>query len=110
MWEKCVISSTPVLVKYSHENNRYFCVNILLIESTKTIQLKIKDADFDLVETMKKYANEMNYVSSMVFDNDIIIPARKLRPMVYAHLRGDIGLKSQVIVTFQDKLLGLIKQ
>jgi putative transposase len=71
-------------------------VNILLIESTKTIQLKIKNADFDLVETMKKYANGINYVSSMVFDNDIIIPARKLQPMVYAHLRGNIGLKFQV--------------
>ncbi len=30
------------------------------MKSTKTIPLKIMDADFDLVETMKKYANGMN--------------------------------------------------
>src|SRR5271157_3398323 len=54
------------------------------------------DDDFDLVETMKKYANGMNYVSSVVFDNGKIISARKLLPMVYAHLRGNIGLNYQV--------------
>jgi hypothetical protein len=52
------------------------------MESTKTIPLKIMDTDFDLVETMKKYANGMDYVSSVVFDNGRIIPARKLQPMV----------------------------
>ena len=51
----------------------------------------------------------MNYVSSMVFDNGKIIPARKLQPMVYAYLRGNISLTPQVVVTFQDKLRGLIK-
>lgn len=54
------------------------------------------DSDFDLLETMKKYANGMNYVSSVVFDNGKIISARKLLPMVYAHLRGNIGLNYQV--------------
>ena len=38
------------------------------MESTKTIQLKIMDVDFDLVETMKKYAHGMNYASSVVFE------------------------------------------
>ena len=51
---------------------------MLIMESTKTIQLKIKDVEFDLVETLKKYAYEMNYVSSVVFDNGRNIPARKL--------------------------------
>jgi len=58
--------------------------------------LKIIDTDFDLVETKKKYANGMNYVSSVVFDNGRDIPVRKLQPLVYAYLRGNIGLKSQV--------------
>ena len=44
-------------------------MNILVMESTKTIPLEIIDTDFDLVETKKKYANGMNYVSSVVFDN-----------------------------------------
>ena len=53
-------------------------MNIFIMESTKTIQFKIMDIDFDLVETLKKYAYGMNYVSSVVFDNGKIIPARKL--------------------------------
>ena len=44
-------------------------MNMLIMESTKTTPLEIMDTDFDLVETMKKYANGMNYVSSVVFDN-----------------------------------------
>jgi hypothetical protein len=53
-------------------------MSILVIESTKTIPLKIMDTYFDLVETLKKYAYGMNYVSSVVFDNGRNIPARKL--------------------------------
>ena len=39
------------------------------MESTKTIQLKIIDVDNDLVETMQKYSEGMNYVSEVVFQN-----------------------------------------
>jgi hypothetical protein len=39
------------------------------MESTKTIQLKIKDVNFYLVEKMVKCANGINYVSSVVCDN-----------------------------------------
>ena len=85
-------------------------MNMLIMDSTKTIQLKIQDADFDLVETTKKYANGMNYVSSMVFDNGIIIPARKLQLMFYAYLRENIGLKFQVSYNIPKQVLGLIKQ
>jgi len=81
-------------------------VNKLLMESTKTIPLKIRDVDFDLAETMKKYAHGMNYASSVVFDNGRIIPARKLQPMVYAHLRGNIGLKSQVSCNIPRQVSG----
>ena len=47
----------------------------------------------------------MDYVSSVVFDNGRIIPARKLLPMVYAHLRGNFGLKSQVVISFKTNLV-----
>jgi len=57
-------------------------MNTLIMESNKTIQMKIMDANFDLVEIMKKYANGMDCVSSVVFDNGRIIPARKLQPML----------------------------
>ncbi len=36
------------------------------------------DSDFDLIYTMIKNENEMDRVSSVVFDNGRIIPARKL--------------------------------
>lgn len=52
--------------------------------STKTIQLKLIDVDFDLFATMKKYANGMNYVSSMVLENGKLISDRKLQLMIYA--------------------------
>ena len=67
------------------------------MKSTKTIQLKIIDVDNDLVETMKKYSEGMNYVSEVVFQNGKVIPARKLQGLVYNHLRERIGLKSQVL-------------
>jgi len=79
------------------------------MESTKTIPLKIIDADFDLVETMKKYANGMNYVSSLILDNGRIIPARKLQPMVYAYLREKIGLKFQASCNIPRQVVGTYK-
>ena len=57
--------------------------------------MKIVRVDFDLVEIISKYENSMNYVSSFIFDNWRIISTRKLQPMVYAHLRENIGLKPQ---------------
>ena len=48
----------------------------------------------------------MDYVSSVVSDNGKIIPAIKLLPMVSdAHLRGNLGLKSQVVIIFKTNLV-----
>jgi len=80
----------------------------IIMESTKTTPLEIMDTNFDLVEAMKKYANLINYVSSVVFDNWRIIPARKLQPMVYAHLRGNLGLKSQIVITLKTNLVCIL--
>jgi len=80
-----------------------------IVESTKTIQLKILSADFDLVETMQKYSKGMNYVSGVVFENGKVIPARKLQPMVYGYLREKIGLKSQVSCNIPRQVAGTYK-
>jgi IS605 OrfB family transposase len=79
------------------------------MESTKTIQLKIIDVDNDLVETMKKYSEGMNYVSEVVFQNGKVIPARKLQGLVYNHLRERIGLKSQVSCNIPRQVAGSYK-
>lgn len=79
------------------------------MESIKTIQLKILNPDFDLVETMKKYSKGMNYVSAIVFENGKVIPARKLQPMVYGYLREKIGLKSQVSCNIPRQVAGTYK-
>jgi putative transposase len=39
------------------------------------------------VETMQKYSEGMNYVSKIVFENEKVIPARKLQGLVYGYLR-----------------------
>lgn len=79
------------------------------MESTKTIQLKIIDVDNDLVETMQKYSEGMNYVSEVVFQNGKVIPARKLQGLVYSHLREKIGLKSQVSCNIPRQVAGSYK-
>lgn len=79
------------------------------MKSTKTIQLKIIDVDNDLVETMKKYSEGMNYVSEVVFQNGKVIPARKLQGLVYNHLRERIGLKSQVSCNIPRQVAGSYK-
>ncbi len=79
------------------------------MKSTKTIQLKIIDVDNDLVETMKKYSEGMNYVSEVVFQNGKVIPARKLQGLVYNNLRERIGLKSQVSCNIPRQVAGSYK-
>lgn len=79
------------------------------MESTKTIQLKILNPDFDLVETMQKYSEGMNYVSDIVFQNGKVIPAMKLQKMVYPYLRENIGLKSQVSCNIPRQVAGSYK-
>lgn len=79
------------------------------MESIKTLQLKILNPDFALVETMQKYSKGMNYTSEIVFKNGKIIPARKLQPMVYSHLRENIGLKSQVSCNIPRQVAGTYK-
>lgn len=53
---------------------------------TKTVILKIANPDNDLVETMKKYSDGMNYASEIVFDKGKPIAAMKLQQEVYPNL------------------------
>ncbi|PQV43129.1 MULTISPECIES: hypothetical protein [Methanohalophilus] len=46
---------------------------------TKTVILKMANPDNDLVETMQKYSDGMNYASKFVFDKGKPIPAMKLQ-------------------------------
>jgi putative transposase len=82
---------------------------MLYMESTKTVKLKILNPDFDLVETMQKYSKGMNYVSNIVFENGKVIPARKLQPMVYGHLRENLNLKSQTSCNIPRQVAGTYK-
>ncbi|RSD35563.1 MAG: transposase, IS605 OrfB family, partial [Methanohalophilus sp.] len=63
---------------------------------TKTVILKIANPDNDLVETMQKYSDGMNYASEIVFDKGKPIPAMKLQQEVYSYLRETLKLKSQM--------------
>lgn len=58
---------------------------------------------------MQKYSKGMNYVSEIVFENGKVIPARKLQPMVYGHLRENLGLKSQVSCNIPRQVAGTYK-
>lgn len=76
---------------------------------TKTVILKIEDPDTDLVETMQKYSNGMNYASSIVFQNGKIIGSYNLQNIVYGYLREVIGLKSQMSCNIPRQVSGCYK-
>jgi predicted transposase len=76
---------------------------------TKTVILKIANPDNDLVETMQKYSDVMNYVSEVLFDKGKPISAMKLQQEVYAYLRETLKLKSQMSCNTQDRLQGVTK-
>jgi putative transposase len=76
---------------------------------TKTVILKIKKPDNDLVETMQKYSDGMNYVSNILFDNGKPMGAMKLQKIVYSHLRENLGLKSQMSCNIPRQVAGCYK-
>ncbi|WP_321416600.1 transposase [uncultured Methanomethylovorans sp.] len=76
---------------------------------TKTVILKIVNPDNDLVETMQKYSDGMNYASSVVFQNGKTIGSYKLQNIVYGYLREVIGLKSQMSCNVPRQVSGCYK-
>lgn len=76
---------------------------------TKTVILKIVNPDNDLVETMQKYSDGMNYASSVVFQNGKTIGSYKLQNIVYGYLREVIGLKSQMSCNIPRQVSGCYK-
>jgi hypothetical protein len=49
----------------------------------KTLILKIANPDQDLVDTMQRYAEGMNYASKFVYEKGKPIPAMKLQAMTF---------------------------
>lgn len=73
---------------------------------TKTIVLKLKNPNKELVATIDKYTEGMNYVSGIVFENKKTIPIGKLQKQTYNHLRKEIGLKSQMSCNIVRQVCG----
>lgn len=76
---------------------------------TKTIILKITNPDNDLVGTIQKYSDGMNYVSKVLFDNGKPMGAMKLQKIVYHYLREYLELKSQMSCNIPRQVAGCYK-
>jgi len=76
---------------------------------TKTVILKMANPDNDLVETMQKYSDGMNYTSEVLFDKGKPIPAMKLQQEVYPYLREILKLKSQMSCNIPRQVAGCYK-
>lgn len=76
------------------------------MELTKTLILKISNPDNDLVDTMLRYAEGMNYASKFVYEKGRPIGAMKLQTMIYAHLREALKLKSQISCNIPRQVAG----
>lgn len=80
-----------------------------IMESTETTPLEIMDADFDLLENMKKYLNEFTpfLVWFLILEESFQLNNHNL--WFYAHFRGNIVLKSQVNCNFPRQVAGPYK-
>ncbi len=76
------------------------------MELTKTLILKISNPDKDLVDTMDRYAEGMNYASKFVYEKGRPVGAMKLQTMTYAHLREALKLKSQISCNIPRQVAG----
>lgn len=77
--------------------------------SHKTLILKLANPDEDLVNTMQSYAEGMNYVSKIVFENGKVIAARRLQSTTYGYLREELKLKSQISCNIPRQVAGAYK-
>jgi len=75
---------------------------------TKTLILKIGDPDKDLVDTMERCAEGMNYASKFVCESGRPI-GMKLQTMTYAYLRESLKLKSQISCNIPRQVAGAYK-
>ncbi|WP_462271926.1 hypothetical protein [Methanohalophilus sp.] len=71
--------------------------------------MKIANPDDDLVETMQKYSDGMNYASEFVFDKGKPISSMKLQREVYSYLREILKLKSQMSCNIPRQVAGCYK-
>ena len=69
----------------------------VIVEIKKTIVLKLTtDNDNRIEKTIDKFTEGMDYASTVVYASEKPMGAMKLQKLTYAHLRAEIGLKSQM--------------
>lgn len=76
---------------------------------TKTVMLKLKEADDILDETVTKYTEGMNLASKVVYENKRPLSANKLQALTYKQLREELGLKSQMSCNIARQVAGTYK-
>ena len=82
----------------------------VIVKIIKTIILKLTTDEDNMIEkTINKFTEGMNYASMIVHTNNKPIGAMNLQKLTYAHLRSEIGLKSQMSCNVARQTAGAYK-
>jgi len=79
------------------------------VKLTKTVVLKLAEHDESLDKTLKAYAEGLNFVSKVVYENKKPISANNLQRICYPILRNKIGLKAQMSCNVCRQVAGAYK-
>ena len=71
--------------------------------------LKVAEQDESLDKTLKAYAEGLNFVSKIVYENGKTISANNLQRICYPILRNKIGLKAQMACNVCRQVAGTYK-
>ena len=87
-----------------------YCVKDVIVKVSKTTILKLTtDEDRRIEKTIDKFTEGMDYASTVVHANNKPMGAMKLQKLTYAHLRSEIGLKSQMSCNVARQTAGAYK-
>ena len=82
----------------------------IIVKISKTTILKLTTDEDNMIEkTLCKFAEGMDYASTVVHANNKPMGAMKLQKLTYAHLRAEIGLKSQMSCNVARQTAGAYK-
>ena len=82
----------------------------VIVKVSKTAILKLNtDEDNRIERTLHKFTEGMDYASTVVHANNKPMGAMKLQKLTYAHLRAEIGLKSQMSCNVARQTAGAYK-
>jgi IS605 OrfB family transposase len=85
-------------------------VKDIIVKVSKTTILKLTTDEDNMIErTLCKFTEGMDYASAVVHANNKPIGAMKLQKLTYAHLRAEIGLKSQMSCNVARQTAGAYK-